>query len=70
MADLAVHQALREDAHSPMTRPEQAEHDDWLARLRDEAGPGLVDAALAAGRRLAMADAVALATEEPNASAT
>ncbi len=54
--------ALREIARSPMVRAEQIEHDDWLARLRTAADPAQIDKELAAGRRLSMADAVALAS--------
>ncbi len=52
--------ALRETAHSPMTAVEQDEHDHWLLKLRDLAGGG-VDEAMAEGRKLSMAEAVALA---------
>ena len=52
--------ALREAARSPMIRVEQIEHDEWLERLR-AADPAEVDAGIAAGRTLAMAEAVELA---------
>ncbi|MDQ3127912.1 MAG: hypothetical protein M3Q66_05575, partial [Chloroflexota bacterium] len=58
--------ALREIARSPMVRAEQIEHDDWLARLRTAADPAQIDKELAAGRRLSMAEAVALATATPS----
>ncbi|MEA2520253.1 MAG: hypothetical protein QOF49_2333 [Chloroflexota bacterium] len=53
--------AIREVPRSPMVQAEQLEHDEWLARLRSEAGDAVVDAGLAAGRRLTMDEAVALA---------
>lgn len=53
---------LREAANSPMITQEQDEHDEWLVRLRDSADPAAVEAALAAGRRLSPAEAVALAS--------
>ena len=53
--------ALREVARSPMVQAEQIEHDDWLARLRTAVGSSVVDDGLAAGRRLTMDEAVALA---------
>jgi hypothetical protein len=53
--------ALREAARSPMIESERLEYDTWIARLRASADPAAVDAAMAAGRRLAMADAVELA---------
>ncbi|MBA2721130.1 MAG: hypothetical protein H0U52_18100 [Chloroflexi bacterium] len=53
--------ALREDARSPMTQAEQIEHDDWLRRLRMSPDGSTVAGAIAAGRSLPMADAVALA---------
>jgi len=53
--------ALRESAHSPMIQAEQIEHDQWFERLRAEGDPATVEPAYAAGRRLTMADAVALA---------
>ena len=55
--------AVREIAHSPMIRAEQMEHDGWLDRLRDSGGPA-VDAAIEAGRRLSMNEAVALAIRD------
>ena len=61
--------ALRETAHSPMIRFEQHEHDDWVARLRAEMDPAAVETALAAGRLLTMAEAVALATTPPDPAA-
>ena len=54
--------ALRETARSPMIEAERREHDEWLTRLRAAADPAAIDAAIAEGRRLSMADAVALAT--------
>ncbi len=54
--------ALREVARSPMVRAEQIEHDEWLTRLRGGADRAVVEAALAAGRRLSPAEAVALAS--------
>ena len=57
--------ALREAARSPMINAEQIEHDSWLGRLRESAGGPPTDEAMAAGRRLSMADAVALAMSEP-----
>jgi predicted ATPase/class 3 adenylate cyclase len=56
---------LRESAHSPMIQSEQVEFDDWMARLRASGDHGLIDAALAAGGRLSMAEAVAAATSPP-----
>ena len=58
--------ALREIARSPMVQAEQIEHDDWLVRLNGSADPARIDEDLAAGRRLSMADAVALATAAPS----
>ena len=60
-ASSAPRRALRESAHSPMIQAEQIEHDEWLARLRGGADGAEVDDALAAGRRLSQAEAVALA---------
>ena len=53
---------LREAARSPMTQAEQIEHDEWLARLRGGADTTAIEGALAAGRRLSPAEAVALAS--------
>jgi len=53
---------LRESAHSPMIQSEHIEFDDWMARLRASGDNGPIDAALAAGGRLSMAEAVAAAT--------
>jgi predicted ATPase/class 3 adenylate cyclase len=53
--------ALREAADSPMMRVEQVEHDGWVERLRASADPAAVDAGIAAGRTLTMAEAVELA---------
>jgi predicted ATPase/class 3 adenylate cyclase len=53
--------ALREAADSPMMRIEQVEHDGWVERLRASADPAAVDAGIAAGRTLTMAEAVELA---------
>jgi tetratricopeptide (TPR) repeat protein len=58
--------AVREIARSPMVRAEQIEHDEWLVRLRTAAGGSVVDAGLAAGRRLSMEQAVALAIADPS----
>ena len=52
---------LRETARSPMIEAERIEYDGWLTRLRSAADPAVVDQAMAAGRLLSMADAVALA---------
>jgi tetratricopeptide (TPR) repeat protein len=57
---------LREESRSPMIQAEQLEHDEWLARLRGSAGAAAIDDVLAAGRRISMAEAVALATSEPD----
>jgi tetratricopeptide (TPR) repeat protein len=54
--------SLREATHSPMVQAEQIEHDEWLGRLRGAADRAAIDEALAAGRRLSQADAVALAS--------
>ena len=61
--------ALREIAHSPMINSEQREHDEWMARLRGSVELVLVDDEIAAGRRMSMVDAVALATTPPDAPA-
>lgn len=53
---------LRETAHSPMIQAEQLEHDDWLAHLGGMLEPARLAAELAAGRRMSVAEAVALAT--------
>ena len=50
-----------------MIQAEQIEYDDWMARLHTSAEVDLVEDALAAGRRMSMADAVALATAPPEA---
>jgi hypothetical protein len=55
--------ALRATARSPMIQAEQVEHDEWLERLRASARATDIDVerALAAGRGLTIAEAVALA---------
>ncbi|MEA2606411.1 MAG: Soluble attachment protein, partial [Chloroflexota bacterium] len=53
---------LREAAHSPMIQAEQIEHDEWMTRLRATVEVTAIDDALAAGRRISMAEAVVLAT--------
>jgi tetratricopeptide (TPR) repeat protein len=58
---LGAASALREAADSPMMRVEQVEHDGWVEQLRASADPAAVDAAIAAGRTLTMAEAVELA---------
>jgi hypothetical protein len=44
-----------------MIQAEQLEHDEWLARLRGGPDSATIDDALAGGRRLSQAEAVALA---------
>jgi predicted ATPase/class 3 adenylate cyclase len=58
---LGAAESLREAARSPMIQSEHIEHDEWLARLRGDAEPAIVSAALAAGRGMTMSDAVTLA---------
>ena len=52
---------LREAVHMPMLAPEIAEHEGWVGRLRAAANSAAVDAAMADGRAMSTADAVALA---------
>jgi hypothetical protein len=59
---LGTGEVLRETLASPMLEPEQAEHDEWIARLRGAEGAPAIDAAMADGRAMPMLDAVALAT--------
>jgi hypothetical protein len=56
--------SLREASRNPMTTNEVPEHAAYLEQLRERLGSHAVDEALAAGRRLSMADAVALAFAE------
>jgi predicted ATPase/class 3 adenylate cyclase len=53
---------LREESRSPMIQAEQLEHDEWIVRLGASGNGASVKAAIAEGRQLSMAAAVALAT--------
>ena len=62
--------SLRDASRNPMTSNEVPEHAANLERLRERLGSEVVDAELAAGRRLSMAEAVALAVAADAATAT
>ena len=58
--------ALRETARSPMVQAEQIEYVEWLDRLHESADSAQIDKDLAAGRRMSMTEAVALAIAAPD----
>ena len=62
--------SLRDASRNPMTSNEVPEHAANLERLRERLDSEVVDAELAAGRRLSMAEAVALAVAADAATAT
>jgi hypothetical protein len=61
---LAAADAIREAAEQPRAYDEEPEHEAFLERLRGDLEPAAFDAAWAAGRKLSLIEAVALARSD------